>query len=397
MKTSLTLSVLVYFISVFSFGQNVQCDCSAALDASLKDKYSEIQMQDLRIELYEYYQHLQNKEQNGSSNFTLSSAGEAFTNYGIFGGDMDVENKSHYNKMLNLEKIIQKEQSISEEVFKQIVTDVFSDNQLSAYQSCLDACDSQSGVFYQVTGDLEDVFGVTINFRNNLGKELVTIKNISMINCDPVGGLVLKREESILNNRSITQYFRVADKNKPCQLAIDFYDLAFPPIDFGDGYRSSHSNAPIGTIVSSVLDYNSFVELNKFKVTNKMSEAIWVPCDGRNVKASKYGEFVGNVPDLRGVFLRGVNEYGVDFPGVSLVNATQANPDNVQAGVFQSDSFKAHNHNLGDAGKADWDGKVGENRQRVTNSGGNGIVTSVVGGNETRPKNITVYYYIKIN
>lgn len=397
MKTSLALSVLVYFISAFSFGQNNQCDCSAALDASLKDKYSEIQMQDLRIELYEYYQYLQNKEQNGSSSFKLSSAGEAFTSYGIFGGTFDAQNRTKYNKMLNLEKTIQKEQSISEEVFKQIVTDVFSDNQLNAYQSCLDACKSQSGVFYQLTGDLDDVFGVTINFRNNVGKDSVTIKNISMINCDPVGGLVLKRQESILNNRSITQYFRVIDEDKPSQIALDFYDLSFPPIDLGVGYRSSHSNAPIGTIVSSVLDYNSFIELNKFKVTNKMSEAIWVPCDGRNVKSSKYGEFVGNVPDLRGVFLRGVNEYGVDFPGVSVVNSIQSNPDDTQAGVFQSDSFKAHSHNLGDAGKADWDGKAKSNKQRVQNNGGSGIVTSATGGSETRPKNISVYYYIKIN
>lgn len=132
-----------------------------------------------------------------------------------------------------------------------------------------------------------------------------------------------------------------------------------------------------------------------------MSLALWVPCDGRNVSSSKYGMFSGNVPDLRGLFLRNVNDYGVSFDGVGKVKPDRANPDSTAAGVFQQESFKSHEHGL------EWWPNGGQKKPNtypgINNSYNPGVKQGSTkgvkanGGNETRPKNMTVYYYIKIN
>lgn len=149
-------------------------------------------------------------------------------------------------------------------------------------------------------------------------------------------------------------------------------------------------NMPVGTIIASVLPYNTFLQANGLVNDDNMSTAIWIPCDGRELYASKYAQF-GTIPDLRGVFLRGINDYGVTYSGVSPVADTQKNPENKQAGDFQADEFKKHSHRLpGARSKGGGGFKGGDNPDYVTNS-------DVTGGEETRPKNVTVYYYIKIN
>ncbi|MBC3846293.1 hypothetical protein H8K90_07875 [Winogradskyella echinorum] len=372
----------------------------------MKNKYTETQLLDLRIELYEYYKFLQKKTDNTSISFSLSSAGEAFTNYGIFGGSSDSNGDYERNKMRNLEKIIEKDQSISEQVFKEIVTDVFSDNQLEAYEACLNSCPKQNGVYYEVTGDLEDVFAVNLNFSNTVGQEKVTLSNTAtLVNCEPIGGFLLKEGLVIKNGRSVTQYLKIINKEKPSQIGINFNELSFGAINFGDEYIGGSKSLPIGTIISSTFKYETFLEVNRFKTTENMSKAIWVPCDGRNVRSSKYGEFSGSVPDLRGLFLRNVNDYNVAFDGVGKVKSEQKNPDNTSAGVVQKDAFQGHRHfeqnTLVMTGSRDLPNQPDQrpNQKGATNSAGKfdaGFGTPRI-STETRPKNMTVYYYIKIN
>jgi hypothetical protein len=406
MKQLTILTLFLCFGVTFSYAQNKQCDCSDALDKSLTNKYTETQLLDLRIELYEYYKFLQNQSDNTSASFSLSSAAEAFTSYGIFGGSSDSNGEYEKTKIRNLEKIIEKEQSISEEVFKQIVTDVFSDNQLEAYKACLNSCPKQNGVFYEVTGDLEDVFAVNLNFNNTVGQEQVTLSNTAtLVNCEPIGGFILKEGLEIKNGRSVTQYLKIINKEKPAQIGINFKELSFGAINFGDEYIGGSKSLPIGTIISSTFKYETFLEVNRFNSTENMSKAIWVPCDGRDVRSSKYGEFSGSVPDLRGLFLRNVNDYNVDFDGVGAVKAEQKNPENTSAGVFQPDAFQGHKHfsqnTLVVSGDKDLPNQPDQrpNQKGATNSAGQydaGYGSPRI-STETRPKNMTVYYYIKIN
>lgn len=407
MMKKLTLLLFVICLgTMLSYSQNKKCDCSSALDQSLKDKYTETQLLDLRIELYEYYKFIQDKSKNTSSSFSLSTAAQAFTSSGIFGGSSDTEGEYEQIKIHNLEKIIEKEQSISEQVFKQIVTDVFSDNQLAAYKACLNSCAKLNGVYYEVTGDLEDVFAINLSFDNGVGQEQVTLSNTAtLVNCEPIGGFVLKKDLTIKRSTSVTQYLKIIDKGKPAQIGINFKELSFGAINFGDEYIGGSKSLPIGTIISSTFKYETFLEVNNFKPTENMAKATWVPSDGRNVRSSKYGEFSGTVPDLRGLFLRNINDYNVAFDGVGSVKPEQKNPDNTSAGVVQSDAFQGHKHfaenTLVISGDTDLPNSPDQrpNQRQATNSAGihdAGFGTPRI-SNETRPKNMSVYYYIKIN
>ena len=150
------------------------------------------------------------------------------------------------------------------------------------------------------------------------------------------------------------------------------------------------ANMPIGTILPSMLRPTEFAkevgDLDRKQVQ-------WTLADGaKDITHSRYGQLSGNTkpPDLRGMFLRGVE-------------------DGRQPGDYQADALQVHGH-VTDALK------VGQYVDRdtkelgYTTRGGADIgtasvtaVTHIPGekdvniADETRPKNVAVYFYIKIN
>ena len=101
---------------------------------------------------------------------------------------------------------------------------------------------------------------------------------------------------------------------------------------------------------------------------------------------------------MRGLFIRGANIMDIN-EGLHTkpVDILQSNPDNTEVGKFQKDEFKKHNHTLGNAGRAEWQSNELVNKQRVRHDGGVGISTSFSGvSTETRPKNISVIYLIRV-
>lgn len=96
------------------------------------------------------------------------------------------------------------------------------------------------------------------------------------------------------------------------------------------------------------------------------------------------------VPDARGVFLRGMNA-GRD--------TLRGDPDgDRRLGAFQVDTFKAHRHaytynsHNQDHQRKGREAENAANRQEVSTPS----QTAVSGGNETRPRNIALYVYLKI-
>jgi hypothetical protein len=173
--------------------------------------------------------------------------------------------------------------------------------------------------------------------------------------------------------------------------------------------NSSSEKIPIGTVIASVFDYNTFLSIQGQGLTQDMSKAIWVPCDGRLVNNSKYSlsNFGVKVPDLRGLFLRNVNDYNINFPKVKPVSKKQKNPQNKLLGEFQYDAFQGHHHavdtrtgvtlSVTPGGQAplslNWGKHSPAVRDPVTDKkNGTPRVSS-----ETRPKNFTISYFIKIN
>ncbi len=144
----------------------------------------------------------------------------------------------------------------------------------------------------------------------------------------------------------------------------------------------------------------------------------WLLCDGSAVSRAKYpalwaaigtnsgaGDLATtfNLPDMRGVFLRGVNGSRSDSfadPDANTLRtniATGGNAGNA-VGSYQTDQFASHSHpqfvtansGYGTGIRQDWNGDV-------PNLGAypQGINTGPAGGNETRPKNVYVNYIIK--
>ncbi len=164
---------------------------------------------------------------------------------------------------------------------------------------------------------------------------------------------------------------------------------------------------PVGTIITSMLPFAKFRSSMNDAGVWSAGTSKWSPADGRQVLASKYATllFENNpaqavVPDLRGVFLRGLNSFDPGYAAAPL-NPAQLDPDNDAnnvarvGGSLQLDAFKSHNHSShGHQGAPILWGDHGPHAGHVDQ---NGNSTGAEGGSETRPKNCAVYYYIKIN
>ncbi len=136
----------------------------------------------------------------------------------------------------------------------------------------------------------------------------------------------------------------------------------------------------------------------------------WLHCDGTAVSRAKYSRLFSKIgtawgtgdgtstfhlPNLQGMFLRGVDGPRDLDPDKASRNPNNGGNDGNMVGSWQPDELKSHSHSwtLGAASNP----TAGDNSlingygfTRFINFGGN-----ATGGSETRPKNSYVYYLIK--
>ena len=171
----------------------------------------------------------------------------------------------------------------------------------------------------------------------------------------------------------------------------------------------SNLGVPLGTIIASSLSPSSFSEVVGDDAVFNPEESVWSPADGRDVGRSRYGRLSTSdtAPDLRGLFLRGLNAFDPNRP---RRDDKFSDPDDRTALSLQSDAFQGHWHQLL-AGKNDSGSyhAPGDSRGHIGYSGSSSFEGRVqspspdkVNGDprvdsETRPKNSAVYYYIRIN
>jgi hypothetical protein len=171
---------------------------------------------------------------------------------------------------------------------------------------------------------------------------------------------------------------------------------------------SQSKDLPVGTIISSYLDWTAFQALTKNNERNPNGNfwtskySRWAPADGRKVPNSHFASITSaeKIPNLQGVFIRGLNSF--DPQSGNTVPAEQADPANSRsAGSFQSDEFKSHNHSatVNGSNYAYKTGGMGiqSNKGQEVQWGNPSVSIGNNGGDETRPKNISLFYYIKIN
>ncbi len=156
----------------------------------------------------------------------------------------------------------------------------------------------------------------------------------------------------------------------------------------------------VGTIITSYLSWNEFQKQLDDHSAWDAAKSLWAPADGRIVSNSAFNKITGkaNVPDYRGVFLRCNNV--IDPANTAIIPYNQGDPDGTRnRDSYQADVFQNHAHTFenwvqyADGGHGFVGGGFGSN----SGAGANPIGSSAAGGNETRPKNYAVYYYIRIN
>lgn len=182
---------------------------------------------------------------------------------------------------------------------------------------------------------------------------------------------------------------------------------------------------PVGTVITSTLNFEAF-KLSAGERSNfDPAKSIWAPADGRSVAGSKYAELAGgnSAPDFRGVFTRGLNTFDTAF-GPRTDAYRDEEPNRPQ---FQIDTIRSHRHYqfvgfnvdgphqgtsnntspvstffdrvcFDDANCDPWP-SYNMTQYQVPGYEANTLPGSsnIAAGIETRPKNIAVYRYIRIN
>lgn len=254
---------------------------------------------------------------------------------------------------------------------------------------------------------------------------------------DPQGNAIANQTISVqftIGNFSETQNlntdnFGVFSATIGAENTTDFENLVFANMDENltvevDGttiYNDKFNSVPYAKAAENGVPVGAIMP---FAGPSNKVPAGWLLCDGQSVAktgvyeklyqaiGTAWGDDGGNfkVPDLRGVFLRGINNGRTD---------TYADPSNRTVGSFQDEDFKSHNHtgttntdgshkhkldnfdlDPGDSnGSGDYDiWEEGSSDPGYTKTDGNhshSFSTNQEGGNETRPVNAGVNFIIK--
>jgi len=155
--------------------------------------------------------------------------------------------------------------------------------------------------------------------------------------------------------------------------------------------------AQVGDVIASMLDGTAF---------QAERDTTWVLASGQAVPGSDYASLVGpNVPDLRGVFLR----------GKSYTRGASGNPDgDLAVGTYTADAIRnitgGVNHRNLRIDQFQSENGVLDFKTSENGGGGTGGSAASSAGNinidvsrqvptaaDNRPKNVTVNYFIKIN
>jgi microcystin-dependent protein len=149
---------------------------------------------------------------------------------------------------------------------------------------------------------------------------------------------------------------------------------------------------PVGTIMA----YGGDTRMGN--VVAALKSQGWLPCDGAVYSAQEYPELskvIGNsfgslrVPDLRGRFLRGVNQGTGRDPDAGSRRSENGGSTGDNVGSVQDDEFRSHTHQYqlfpGDRG-----GIASGQYWTAANA-----QTGPAGGSETRPKNVYVNWIIR--
>jgi hypothetical protein len=308
----------------------------------------------------------------------------------------------------------QSELKIQSDFYKTVYSTIPNTNLYQAYVDCINADVSKTGFVQGTNIETENTVVFSIYYRPQAeGDPMPTIKSF---NVEPSGNIIsgnLTRGQKLSSLALLVTCERDPDRDMILTLNTD--RGTFVSKSIAEGSMTSSINLPLGTVITSFLSYEQFNAATKNNEKSPggiftSSKSKWSPCDGRPLPGSKYQKFSSqnNAPDLRGIFLRGLNTFDPSYT-IAPQDGSQLAPDISSLGTYQKDALANHQHQILSSKNVlryieGGNLKGGDGAAFMSAAGvpGKGDAAMLItdndgGGQETRPKNVATYYYIKIN
>nr|VFK54762.1 MAG: hypothetical protein BECKTUN1418F_GA0071002_105412 [Candidatus Kentron sp. TUN]VFK59609.1 MAG: hypothetical protein BECKTUN1418E_GA0071001_105412 [Candidatus Kentron sp. TUN] len=253
---------------------------------------------------------------------------------------------------------------LDEKDFDSLMSGIVDDHILAAWNQCSGGSGTRkSGVVYWLNGENNEIFSITFTYmpERESDPEWVMVTDLTVVG----GGIehtptIIERGTILRQYTSHTQFFKRTAPKKEMSIQMDLEGreglkvlvAALDPI------------VPVGTIIQSILKWEEYaVSVNDQEEFDSKTNK-WAPCDGRGIVGSELAGILTEreptpnlvTPDLRGVFLRGLNQFVADEKahGIEPVSDKQKDPDSKRRfDIVQLDNVGAHEHASRGAGTAE--------------------------------------------
>ena len=424
MKSTTTLALL-FLLSIVSYSQT---DCGIDLKEAFKNRYS-INSQE---EIYNHFQSLFSLSETelDSLSTRYESDQSIDAEYKAFAAFWSRNKQKDQLRKKFKELKIRNEASftIDNSFYLQYYQETTDKNALDTYVKCIQehsetGKELTGGFSYDIIGDLLSGFTFVLKLRPANGQIMdAKIVSITQNNLEFYGSYNLKPNVLVRSFTGISQNMKLKNAGSPATLTLNIEGFDPMTVEFP---AYPYANFPVGSIIASTLDFNAFSTetKNKMPYIDRLSK--WAPADGRDVRNSDYGKTYNQIlPDMRGQFMRGYNSFFNSKEPQQFANGNdKGGRFDKNKYSYQKDATKLpstnftgltkfdgnHKHSFTDQGTAynseeDSGGKKGtrlENQilKNTNDDGKHQHSVSITGGGdlETTPKNIAVYYYIRIN
>ena len=405
-----TFLILLTFLLIQNlYSQTDKCDCNDFFKNDLKNEFNSFSSQKAKEILYKYFTSDQTTRQKMKNDSSMEgSLGLVIETIPIDIG-FSSSSSSNNSKYQSIYTQAIENKYISDELLQTIYYSALPDRAFTSYERCLDLCKevyNQSGITLRNISTQNDLIVLEMRFRSTPSGGKISIKDAIYSTGTVIGRKKFKTNSMIVDGQVLYEHIKIKPEEN-ITISITFNEGVNPASLSLESRNKTKkkSDAPLGTIVASLLVYNDFLRLNGLDYESDINKVIWVPCDGRNIgiEEETYGAYSGGkAPDLRGLFLRSVNDMGAYNATVPTPNNSNLNPENKKAGQIQPDAIKNHSHTISYQSSqkhshTDGGSNFHAYSQQHSNGNGNKTTNGTNGGQqETRPKNISVYYYIKI-
>lgn len=268
--TLLTVSVVI--------GQTSDCNCNDLFDKDLKNEYASFSSQKAKEILYTYFTSDQTTRQamknDASMEASIGLVIEAIpVDIGL--SDSSSSSKSKFNSMY---KQSIENKYISDELLQSIYVASIPSKAFSSYDNCLNLCKevyNQSGITLRNISTQDDLIVLELRFKSTPSGGKISIKDAIYSTGTVVGGKKFDVGTEIIDGQVLYEHIRLRpDEN--ITVSITFNEGVSPASLslVARNKKKSSSDAPLGSIVASLLNYNDFLKLNGLEYESDVNKMI---------------------------------------------------------------------------------------------------------------------------